>query len=475
MTLEEAKDMKTALESYKASIEASIAAASKAQSDAANAEIAKMKAQYEEVKTGLKALEESAKHPFGLPGLKEDLKSGKVSFNMGNFYRAQFVELCHRKDYAQDVLPSVSKPWDVLAPQEKEICQEYAKRRGSEFGNAQSNAKGFSMGPNGVQKDMSDDTGAAGGFLVPPEVYQGEIIEPVYAMTPILNMPCMKLTGLRGDIPIPVDSQHLTAYWVGETTKPTKSDGKWTLEWLRPKKAGVFSKVSNRLLAFSNYDIGAEINKKMTRDMSVLLSAALTNGLGSDYQPRGLLADIAKMTASTALGTNGARFSVTDLLYLKMALAGVNELRDTPTYGALMHPNAYFGMLTERVPTATSGMSTKNGMPLQVGTFGLLDPDVIQKASKFQIGHTTQIAGTNTKGTSTTCSTVVAGDFSKFCWATFRDPIFRVSDVAGDGSTGSAFLDDQIYLVMFLECDARLLRAAAFAYVNDAETKPANW
>ena len=474
------KELLKTLSEHKASFEATVEALKKEQSDAANKSIGEIKAEIEKLSVAIKELEKANSKPFGVPGLKEELKSGKIKFSWMNMARAMYAEECKRfggqaLDKCLEILGTVEKPWDTFAAQEKEMCIAYAKAQGQNFGEAVSKAPGFGMGPNGIRRDMTAIDGSSGGFLIPPEVYMGEIIEPVYANTAMLKLPTMKLTGLRGDMPIPVDSQHLTGYWVGESKKPTKSDGAWQLQWLRPKKAGVFSKVSNRLLSFSNYDLGAEIKKKMTMDMSILLSAALTSGSGSDYTPRGLLADIASMTASTALGTNGARFSVTDLLYLKMALAAVNELRDTPTYGALMHPNAYFGMLTERVPTATSGMSTKNGIPLQAGTFGLLDPIAVENAVKFKIEHTTQIPATNAKGTSTTCSTVVAGDFSKFCFATFRDPIFRVSDVAGDGSTGSAFLDDQLYLVMFLEVDSRMLRAAAFSYVNDAETKPSNW
>ena len=57
----------------------------------------------------------------------------------------------------------------------------------------------------------------------------------------------------------------------------------------------------------------------------------------------------------------------------------------------------------------------------------------------------------------------------------WRDLIIKVSDVASDGSTGSAFLDDQIYIVLFQEFDTALMRETAMTQAKGAETTKANW
>jgi hypothetical protein len=121
-----------------------------------------------------------------------------------------------------------------------------------------------------------------------------------------------------------------------------------------------------------------------------------------------------------------------------------------------------------------NGQSAKNGMPIAMPTL-LLTNAQLQDALGAQIGHTTQLAKNLTKSSGTTLSRVLYGDWSKFCWATFREPAFRVSDVAGDGSTGSAFLEDELFMVMFWEFDAQILRRAAFCYIADAQTTEASW
>jgi hypothetical protein len=105
----------------------------------------------------------------------------------------------------------------------------------------------------------------------------------------------------------------------------------------------------------------------------------------------------------------------------------------------------------------------------------LLDKADIEAALKMKIEDTTQITATNTVGTSTTSSKVVMGDWSKFVYASFRDPIFKVSDVASDNSSNSAFLNDDLLMVMFMEYDCVCLRAAAFTGRDGAETTESSW
>jgi hypothetical protein len=262
---------------------------------------------------------------------------------------------------------------------------------------------------------------------------------------------------------------------VGENEAPTASTTSLGLEWLRPKKLGVFSKISNRLIAFANPAFDAFIKNKFARDTSVALSDALLNGTGSDSKPKGLTQYKSGMTA-VSMASAGRRFTVDDLAKMKQGLAVVDELRDTPTYGAIMRPEVKWGMLRERVLNY-SGQTARSGQPILPKL--LLSDSDIEAALRAKLGDTTQLLATeNSSGVVTagsTNSTVYFGDFSLAVFASFREPIFRVSDQAGDGSTGSAFLQDQLYMVMFHEVDFNILRQAAFAYMTGAETNEANW
>jgi len=70
---------------------------------------------------------------------------------------------------------------------------------------------------------------------------------------------------------------------------------------------------------------------------------------------------------------------------------------------------------------------------------------------------------------------VITGDWSKFIYASFRDPIFRVSDVASDSTGRSALLNDEIFLVMFLEYDCNCVRPTAFSGRGGAMTTESEW
>jgi len=411
------------------------------QSDKANSEIADLKTKLAEVSGALKTLEDEKKKGFGFPGIESEAKR----FSWSKF----FVGL-HKNHVASKGgdMGAAKSWWDGEASFEATVCDEYAKRR-----------------------TFTATDGSAGGFLVPPEIYQGDLIDVVYANTAIMKMPLMKLTGLNSDVPIPVDNGNLTAYDLGENEKPTATSSSFALQWLRPKKIGVFCKVSNRLLYQTNDAISAVIRNKIAMDAAVKLSANLTNGTGSDSQCKGINSFYGSMTGTSNIGTNGARFTIDDLASMKQSLAAVNELRDTPTYGAIMRPEVEWGMLRQKV-LQYSGQAAKNGSPLLPV---ILNKGDITNPLKIALESTTQLSGTLTTGTSSTTSRVILGDWSKYVYATFRDPIFRVSDVAGDGSTGSAFLDDQTYIVMFMEYDATCLRAAAFTGRGGAEVTESNW
>jgi len=448
--------IKTVLEEHKAGVESIIQEKLKEQSDASNAIIADLTEKHKKLEEGLAniAKTEGNQKSFGMPGLEYE-KSG---WSWQRFFLAMSIQQAAGR---MPAYPMMSDPWGKCAPFEKEVVDQYCKRRGMEvsFGHV---------------RDFNSDDGSQGGFLVPPEIYSGDIIEATYAQTPMLMLPTMKFTGLRGDLPIPVDTDHLTAYWVSETGKPTKSTGSFTLKTLRPKKLGVFTKMSNRLLAYSNQNIEMLIKDKMSRDASVKLSEGYTIGTGSEHQPLGILAAANRtgMRTATAIGTNGGRFSIDHLMSMKQTLAVNNELRDTNTYGTLMHPSALWGMLRERVTQYTAQAYQRGA--LLTGAL-VLDKATIEAASKLMIGDSTQVPATLTKGSNSTCSYVLTGDFSKFATASFREPIFRVSDVAGDGGTGSAFLEDQLYMVMFIEVDSAMLRASAFALLSDAATTESDW
>lgn len=432
----ELKELEGLLTQFKTDVQKSIDEKVKVQSDASNKEVEELKKKLADADKGLVEVKEAMKKSFGLPGVETE----KTKFSWPKFFVGLYKDFKATKGLLDSC--DAKKFWDTEGSFEARVCKDY---------------------------NASD--GSAGAFIVPPQIYQGDVIDVVYANTAILKMPVLKFLGLKSDMPIPVDNGHLTAYSLGETEAPTKSAATFKLEWLRPKKIGTYVRVSNRLLDQTNNAIEMIVKGKMALDASVELSRCLTCGKGADSEGKGILEFYNSMTGKKNISANGKRFTIDDLASMKQALAVANELRDTNTYGTIMHPSVLWGMLRETVEQYSGQTNGKGSLKLPKL---LLDQMDVESALRVKIEGTTQVPMT-TVGTSSTCSKVVTGDWSKFAYATFRDPIFRVSDVASDSTGRSALLNDEIFMVMFLEYDCNCLRPAAFCGRDGAETDETLW
>lgn len=454
--------LETMLQEHKAAVQKEIDAKVSQQTDKANAEVKGLQEQLAKVNETLKAFAEQKKSGFGLPGVTEE----KEQFSIGSFFKAMLLASAGGKGS----IPYSSDPWkDSGAEFEKRCCQDYMKKRAADFVEA--------MGIVRTAATAAD--GSNMGFLIPPEFTQ-EIIDLALPNMPILNMPGVtKLNGLFGDLPVPRVTSRPTGYHVGENVKPTESQGALALEWLRPKKCGAFTKQSNRLLWQSRGVADTLIKQLLAEAVALEQHSKLCTGTGSENQPLGVFnqTGMTSTIAGTSIDLAGAQWKFDDLVAMVQALAAANELSDTPTYGFLTHPNIAFG-LARQYTKMYSTQSRKDGLPVSFGALSIAGGNPVQSLANaigYPIKHSTHVPNTDTYASRSTSSRALFGNWSKYWYATWRDPIFRVSDVASDGSTGSAFLDDMLYMVMFLEYDAKIMRPSAFALQKGLESDPSKY
>lgn len=346
MSLEK-EELKTMLEAFKTSVESAITTKTKESTDKTDKEVTELREKLVEAETALADIKKQMEKPFGLPGA--DLE--KEKFNWNKFFVGQFKDLQANKGVISHA--EANKFWEKEAGFEDRIC-----------------------------KDYSSSSGETGSYLVPPQIYQGDVIDTVYANTAVMKMPVMKFTNLKSDIPIPVDNGHLTAYHVGETEAPTKSESSFGLKWLRPKKIGVYVRISNRLLYETSNAIEMIVKGKMALDAAVELSRGLTDGRGSDSEPMGIDRYYDQFTGIKNISANGRRWTIDDIAAQKQALAGANELRDTATYGTIMHPSVEWGMLREKTEMYT-GQTSGKGQPI-LGKI-ILDKGIIENALRQKL------------------------------------------------------------------------------------------
>lgn len=468
MNATELQELEAKLTQYREQIQADVKqtksdidAAIAKQSDAANKVVETvLKPQLAELEKALKSIQDTIKDngTLGLPGAEAEMKQ----WSWTDFFRGQMQAVAGGKCNS---IASVSDPWHH-APVVKELCVQYAKRRGFDVDERMGTA---------YKRDYNATDGSSGGFLVPSEI-SSTVIDATIANMPIGNIPnLLKLTNLTGEMFIPKIVTRNTGYMVAENTAPTKSTGSFGGVWLRPKKLGVFTKQSNRLLYQTKGVSDMLIKRCITEAAALKWHDQLINGSGAASEVKGLL-QYSGMTTTingdAISPTNGRQFLGDDALNMITALEEVDEITDANQAAFLMRPVVLRGMQRERVKMyaaqsrANAAGLYPNVYPTKQGISDYLGAGIYT---------TSQISASNTQGTSTTSSKVLCGNWSLFAVGSWRDPVFKVSDVASDGSTGSAFLDDQFYAVMFIEFDAALLRETALALFEGAETKPSSW
>lgn len=431
--------IKSELTSYQGKVEEKVKELISAQNKEYADRIDKLNKENEELKKAIAKVDEEIKkqHANKLPGYEG--KENKWSWGA-------FIEGVYKKAIGDN------DPWKN-AGHEKEALDAYSKVRNDY-----------------VAKTNTAGDGSAGGYLIMPEV-SDEIIGMTIANMPIMGMGVTKLNGLVGDLVIPAITSRPTGYMVGENEKPTASSVSYAEKIMKPHKCGAFSKQSNRLIYQSRNVSDMIIKQALSEAMSLKMNEMLTLGNGSEKQPLGIMKQTG-FTTSTA-GTAGAisgRARIDHLAIMQKDLDVANELVDNGVFGYLMRPEVLSGLKRERIKQY-SEQTEAQGQPI-MAINPLINNKMLADILGYDFKTTTQISATDPSGT---YSSVVFGNWTKFWVGLWRDLIVKVSDVAGDGSTGSAFLEDMMYIVSFQEFDCHVVRPTAFTKITSCETNEASW
>ena len=427
--------------------------------DKATAAVSALKAQFEEVAKSLTAVQEQIKIAAQrtVPGLAEQMK--KEPFSLSAYLRAQ-----HAMSGDPTINPALkSDPWKskgddgCTAEREKAYCEEYAKVRASDA-------------------NVAGD-GSQGGYLIPPEV-TNEVIDMAMANLAVMGLGLKVIKGLVGELPLPTVTGRPTAYMLSETEAITKSQASYGLITLRPKAMGAFTKQSKRLIYQSRGVSDQLIKELLSEAMALKMEEMCIIGKGSDKQPLGVI-NASGMTTNN-VGTSGniaGRIKIDDIGKAIAALDAANEVKPGVKLGLLLRPECKWGMKRERVAQYT-GQAARDSAPIMAMNL-LMTDELISQQLGINIASSTLLSNREDQqglaDVSKSYSTAILGNWSKFYIGMWRDFSINVSDQAGDGSTGSAFLQNQLYIVAFQEFDTQVVRGSAFTKITGCETNEANW
>jgi len=319
------------------------------------------------------------------------------------------------------------------------------------------------------KKSNNGSTGTAGGYLIPDEV-SSTIIDLALANIPVMEFNPTVYRGLRGELPMPKLTGRPTAYWVGEEEAPTESTTTYGEIVLRPKTLAALTKVSERILHQSSGVIENIVRNQLVNAFRLELDKAMIRGTGTEKQPKGIV-NYAGLTATSAIGTNGGRFLFDKAAEMINNIDEADMLKPTGSFGFLMRPTVKFGLKTERVKQY-SGQPAPEGMPV-LNPF-TSDKDLEQNLNGYKLRTTTLLLNNLVKGSSSTCSNVIFGDWKQLILAMWQGFTIRSSTEAGN-STGSAFTQRQIWITASQDVDVNVMDETGFTVISDAETLKSNW
>lgn len=432
------KELEVKLGETKKSIEDQLNKFAQETGDKAKAEVTALKSDLVEVQKAVNSLQEQLKvaQARTVSGLADHVKKQPFDFGVAVSAMYKCSKGVGREEAWKD------------AGNEREMIEQAVKLRSNNAGD-----------------------GTAGGYLIPDEV-TSEFVDLAMANMPIVDLGANVIRGLTGELTIPTKTGRTSAYMVGENSKPTESQVSYGTINFRPKKVGAFTKQSNRLLYQSRGVSDRIIRDDLTYSLKAKMEQNFIYGTGSNYQSKGILNHTGTTTSTVSL--SGARFKIDDASKMITDLEVADELNAAgANCGFLMHPRVLAGMKRERVlQYSTQTQATAQPiLPMNL----LMTNEVLSQQLGYKIRSSSLVPANETSGSSTTSSRVVFGNWNMFWIPMWRDMIIKVSDVAGDGSTGSALLDDQIYIVMFAEFDTAAVRNTAFTIASGASTTESEW
>lgn len=265
---------------------------------------------------------------------------------------------------------------------------------------------------NWKQKDLSWLVDNIGASLVPAAA-QGELIDYLRNVAALIGAgaPTFPLPP-QGSISFPKQTGAMTAYWLGEKSTVTKSDMATGSVMLRAKKLGVRGSIPNELFKYSNPAADAMVRNDCGRVLALALDLAGLEGTGG-LQPTGLINGTGGQAiltyTATVVGTNGNTFAPQDWSKLLGVIENSNGIVNENAIGFICRPKLFRFADAYRADALSAGD--------QAGTFVELLKSISDKPQRMKVGYpvttSNQVSGTRSKGSGTTLSYVIAGDWSQ--------------------------------------------------------------
>jgi len=308
--------------------------------------------------------------------------------------------------------------------------------------------------------DMGTVPDTAGGFLVPTQVYEEQIIPLLRPQVIALDLGITQLpvTG-AGVVEIPRETTGPTVDFVAENNANTAADLAFGNHRMEPHTAQSYVKASRRFLQLG---VGADqfIRRRMAEELALTWNQWILKGTGASGQPIGIYNTTGVNTVSftNAINTSPTPDAVKPEFYLALlemedALADANALSGASSLGWAV-ANKFVRAARQIQSTDLGGGAA--GTALEMGR-KVFSAGMETNILGYPFRRTTQLAGgSNTEA--------IFGDFSKAVLATWNNLSIEASNVADD-----ALQKRQTHIVAYIDVDVAVTQPTAFAVSSNLD------
>jgi len=299
------------------------------------------------------------------------------------------------------------------------------------------------------KRDMTatgGSSGSEGGVNIQTSV--GSIIDVLLPRTVLRGLGVQQLSNLVGNLDLPTASTLPSAGWNTENGTATEKSPAFSKVTFSPKRLAAYIQVSNQLMLQSSNSIDAYVRNWLLQAMAQSMEAAAIKGGGSN-EPTGIIANanvnvvFAGGATSNATNANGAAPVWADVVNLMKAVENANG------EGVAYLTNPLVKARLQTTPRQSSGVE---------GNF--IWPAGGSELNGYPVATSTLVPSNLSKGTSSTLSAAIFGDFSKMALASWGGMELTVDPYSG----ATAGLTN-VVLNAYMDCN--LLQPAAFAVCKD--------
>jgi len=328
---------------------------------------------------------------------------------------------------------------------------EFSAMGGSEF-----QRSGVSVSAHSIKipsevftRDMTatgGSSGSEGGVNIQTSV--GSIIDVLLPRTVLAGLGVQRLSGLVGNLDLPTASTLPSAGWNTENGTATEKSPAFSKITFSPKRLAAYIQVSNQLMLQSSNSIDGYVRNWLLNAMAQSLETAAIKGGGSN-EPTGIIGNanvnvtFAGGATSNATNANGIAPVWADVVNLMKAVENANG------NGVAYLTNPLVKAKLQTTARQSSGVE---------GNFIL--PSGGTELNGYNMQTTTLVPSNLSKGSSSTLSAMIFGDFSKMAIANWGGMELTVDPYSG----ATAGLTN-VVLNAYLDCN--LLNPTAFAVCKD--------